>query len=261
MATHSQWTHGGARRDGTQGLPGSSLFADTLAVLFGIFVASAMASVALKLLFSLEWRVVSVALAALAAIFALVMMSLRTHGHSRFGLANTVTAMRAALACLVGATVLLSEKLTGADNTLLVWSVVIAALMVLVMDGLDGYLARLFGQESAFGARFDMEVDALLVLILSVAAFTLDKAGWWVISAGSLRYLFVIAQRIVPRLRGELRPSFRRKAICVVQICVLCLVLIPAVDVSLTSPLAAVALLLLSYSFAADTLVLLMRRN
>ena len=46
---------------------------------------------------------------------------------------------------------------------------------------------------SAFGARFDMEVDALLIQVLAVLAWQWDKAGPWVLMSGLLRYVFVAA--------------------------------------------------------------------
>ena len=38
--------------------------------------------------------------------------------------------------------------------------------LVLLLDGVDGWLARRGGWCSRFGARFDMETDALLVLLI-----------------------------------------------------------------------------------------------
>jgi phosphatidylglycerophosphate synthase len=39
---------------------------------------------------------------------------------------------------------------------------------LLALDGLDGWLARRFGLASAYGARFDMEVDGFLILVLAL---------------------------------------------------------------------------------------------
>src|SRR3954468_16068079 len=72
----------------------------------------------------------------------------------RFGAANLVTALRLLLVSL------LSIALHGAGGRLLAALV----LATFVLDGLDGWLARSAGLASPFGAHFDMEVDALLVL-------------------------------------------------------------------------------------------------
>ena len=39
--------------------------------------------------------------------------------------------------------------------------------MALLLDAVDGGVARRTGTVSGFGARFDMEVDAFLILVLS----------------------------------------------------------------------------------------------
>ena len=45
------------------------------------------------------------------------------------------------------------------------------------LDGVDGWLARRRGMSSAFGARFDMEIDALLVQVLAILVWRYGKAA------------------------------------------------------------------------------------
>ena len=52
------------------------------------------------------------------------------------------------------------------------------ALFVLCLDGLDGWLARLWGLESEFGACYDVEVDTLFVGTLSYVLWGRGLAGW-----------------------------------------------------------------------------------
>ncbi|GAA4940924.1 hypothetical protein GCM10023238_03240 [Streptomyces heliomycini] len=40
--------------------------------------------------------------------------------------------------------------------------------VALILDGVDGKVARRTGTSTPLGARFDMEVDAFLILVLSV---------------------------------------------------------------------------------------------
>jgi len=61
----------------------------------------------------------------------------------------------------------------------------------------------------------------------------------------------------VPALNGELPESFRRKAVCVVQIGALIVLLCPLTPVPLLMPLSIVAAILLFWSFAVDTIWLL----
>src|SRR6185436_18519681 len=116
----------------------------------------------------------------------------------RFGIANSITAVRASLAVVVVAAI-------GASTAPAVaWVVVAVSVAATVLDGVDGWAARRFGESSTFGARFDMEVDALLIMALSMLAWTYGKAGVWVLASGLLRYLFVVAGWIWPWMERPL---------------------------------------------------------
>lgn len=120
------------------------------------------------------------------------------------------------------------------------------------LDGVDGWLARRTRLSSAFGARFDMEVDALLVLALSTMLWRHGKAGAWVLLAGALRYGFVAAAAPCPWLRQALFPSWRRKAVCVLQVAGLSALLLPAVPSAVSAPTAALLVATLVWSFGVD---------
>ena len=62
---------------------------------------------------------------------------------------------------------------------------------ILVLDGMDGYLARKFQQMSEFGAQLDMEVDAFYCALISSLLFLEKDFGAWILVAGYLRYFFV----------------------------------------------------------------------
>jgi len=165
----------------------------------------------------------------------------------RFGIANSITAVRACLAVVVVAAI-------GASTAPAVaWVVVAAAIAATVLDGVDGWAARRFGESSTFGARFDMEVDALLIMALSVLAWTYGKAGVWVLASGLLRYLFVAAGWIWPWMERPLLPSRRRQAVCVIQIVALIVVVSPIASPPASVLIAASALAVLAWSFVVDT--------
>jgi phosphatidylglycerophosphate synthase len=235
------------------------LLVNTLKVLAVVYLASVASWGMAALHLPLEIHVPIIAGGLLAGIFAAVVHGLPFHRHARFGLANLVTSFRAGIVSLVAATVLFSHSFGGRDFDDLIWWTVAAVLFALALDGVDGYLARRYRQQSALGARFDMEVDAALILILSVAAMVLDKAGAWVVLIGLMRYLFVMAQWFLPPLRAELSPSLRRKTVCVVQVAALCLVLVPQVTAPLSAWICGVALSALVHSFGTDSLALLRR--
>lgn len=204
------------------------------------------------------------AIAALLAYGLTVLFLLRGirrgYPFARFGPANGVTLLRALLACLFAGLVLQVAGEAGPLPPETAWCFTALALLALLLDGLDGFLARRQGLSSAFGARFDMEVDAATILLLSLLAWLLDKAGGWILLAGALRYLFLAAAQPWPWLAGPLPPSTRRKAVCVLQGLVLALLLAPPLVSSLSDAAAAVALAFLLYSFAVDVIWLARRK-
>lgn len=158
-------------------------------------------------------------------------------------MANAITTVRLALVLYLTSLI---------DDPASAWTVVVVATIAALSDLADGWIARRTGA-TPFGARFDMEVDALLIVVLSVMVWQWGKAGAWVLLSGAMRYLFVAAGLFAPRLQAPLFPSLRRKTVCVVQIVALIVALGPIVPAVLSAPLAAIGLALLGYSFAMDT--------
>ena len=201
----------------------------------------------------LGWRGWGLALALYGVIGALVLRGLGHHApHRRFGFANGVTAARAA-----AATLLLGVWAEAALGGLLLapplrWGLAGIAAAALASDGVDGWLARRRGLASDFGARFDMETDALLVVALALLVFAAGQAGAFVLLSGLLRYLFAAAGALVPALRAPLPPSRRRKIVCVAQTALLIVALVPWIAAPAGAMLCAVGLALLLSSFAAD---------
>lgn len=175
-----------------------------------------------------------------------------------FGWANRVTLFRSSLIVALVA----SAPFTSAppSATYALWIYAIGALIALVLDGLDGKLARTTNSASAFGARFDMEMDALLILGLCIAVTASGKAGTWVLALGLMRYLFVVATSVLGWLNRPLPDSFRRKTICVWQIVTLMVAILPPVPPMFASVTLATALLLLAWSFMTDVYWLYERR-
>jgi phosphatidylglycerophosphate synthase len=220
-----------------------------------LLVVTALMAILLSLRPELRWDFVAWTVLASTLIFAISLFALPDHPFERLGYANLVAAFRACLVSLLGAGIFCYDDL--ASDRLVLFALVALVLFTLALDGVDGYLARRYRQESEFGARFDMEIDALMILILSGAAALLDKAGWWVVLIGLMRYVFLAGGWLYPRLEGELFPSFRRKLICVFQITALCLLLVPFVVPPVSTGIAILALALLTYSFAVDIRYLL----
>ena len=97
------------------------------------------------------------------------------------GYANLVTLARLALLLLAG-----SQFAKWHDYGLFA-----AFLVVVVSDGIDGYLARKYRQTTELGSQLDIETDALLCLVLASVHYVQGTASAWVLLAGSLRYIYV----------------------------------------------------------------------
>jgi phosphatidylglycerophosphate synthase len=172
------------------------------------------------------------------------------HGLSRsgsgvLGAANRVTLTRATL--VGGVTALVADALLGPAN---VAAVVGLAVVALLLDGVDGWVARRTGTVSALGARFDMEVDAFLILVLSV--YVAQSVGPWVLAIGAARYVVWAAGWVLPWMRTPVPPRYWRKPVAAIQGIVLTASvadLLPSVAINVA---IAVAMILLAESFGRD---------
>lgn len=200
----------------------------------------------------------ALALAVLAVAGGLLVATMPAYPHARLGLCNAVTLARLAMTCavagLMAAPAALADPATG-------WAVTGLCALALALDGVDGWAARRSGLASDWGARFDMETDAFLGAVLSVLVWQTGKAGLWVLALGFMRFAWIVAGRALPWLNGDLPPSLRRKAVCVVQIAALIALVSPGLAPPLSQGVAAVAVAALGWSFAVDGLWLWRRRG
>lgn len=189
------------------------------------------------------WRAACVYLAVMMLAVAAIAGG---HPHATPGPANRVTAVRAMGAALAAG--LIGEPAGPA----VAWMAAAAAGTALALDGVDGWLARRSGMASAFGARFDLEIDALLILVLSILVWTHGRAGPWVLAAGLMRYAFVAGGWLWPRLARPLPSSARGKTVAVAATAGLVAGLAPAVPAHTAGAIAAGVVALLAWSFAVD---------
>ena len=173
----------------------------------------------------------------------------------KFGAANQITLVRALLVAGLASLVVQPATPTVA------WRAVFIAVLAVMLDGLDGWVARRTRTTSVFGERFDMETDAALILVLAFLAWHYGKAGPWVLLSGLLRYVFVAAGWVWPWMRAPLASTLRGKIICVAQIVALIVAMAPSMTPPTSSVVAAVALLALCYSFLVDMLRLWSQRT
>ena len=179
---------------------------------------------------------------------------LRRTGAGSLGPANRVTLARAALVCGVAALVAQSFAGSGPRAVL-----VGLATVALALDAVDGRVARRTGTVSALGARFDMEVDAFLILVLSV--YVAPAAGAWVLAIGVARYALGAAGWVLPWLRQPVPPRRWRKVVAAIQGIVLTAAASDVFPEPASRAALAVALVLLAESFGRDVWWLWLRRD
>ncbi|MFC7532916.1 CDP-alcohol phosphatidyltransferase family protein [Actinoplanes sp. GCM10030250] len=181
-----------------------------------------------------------------AALCGLLALALRRAGMHDLGWANGITFGRAILTG--GVTALVATVLTGSPVPTAL--LVTIAAVALAMDGVDGQVARRTGTSTALGARFDMEVDAFLILVLSIAAAV--EFGWWAIAIGAFRYVFVAASWVLPWLNAPLPPRFGRKVVAAQQGVLLAVVVSGLLPAWLSVATLLIALGSLTWSFGRD---------
>jgi len=218
----------------------------TLAAIAGLLVALACALVVASLA-NINAAYVARSVVIYAGAALVIVGLARTHHRApTFGAANTVTLLRVAL--VAGIASLVGEPASAP----VAWLAAAGIALVAVLDGVDGWLARHRGEQSAFGARFDMETDAALILIVSLLVWRHEKAGAWVVACGLMRYAFVAAGWVLPWMAGPLRSTLRGKTVAIGQLAGLGAALLPVLHVPLATIVAAITLAALVWSFAVD---------
>jgi phosphatidylglycerophosphate synthase len=187
-----------------------------------------------------------------AGAFGAVLLStaLCRDGRRGLGPADRVTVGRGVLAGGVAA--LAAAGAPGRPGVVPV--LVGLATASLLLDAVDGWVARRSGTVSRLGAALDMEVDAFLILVLSIVVAR--TSGGWVLAIGAARYALLAAEPLLPWLRAPLPPRFWAKVVAAVTGVVLTVV----ASGLLPSPVALVLLLvtagLLAESFGRQVLAL-----
>lgn len=179
-----------------------------------------------------------IAFLALISFACLIRLCSKWSPTGNFGWANGVTTLRLLLVLYA------AYGLHGASGFLF------AALVVgiLSLDGIDGWLARHTGSASAFGAHFDMETDALLILIMTQELWQRGALGLWILTSGLLRYVYVLHSMIASQGASLMpRSSFGRVAFATLTIGLATAFGFPNILGALA---AAVGTVLVSVSFA-----------
>lgn len=106
-----------------------------------------------------------------------------------FGVANMITTIRLMLVLVLAlGEILLSDAY-----------LFILVLIIPLLDVMDGLVARYRKEESQFGMFYDMEVDALFVMVASIIIYLNHPSMWIVLIPAFLRYFFKFFLAILDR--------------------------------------------------------------
>jgi phosphatidylglycerophosphate synthase len=186
-------------------------------------------------------------LAAGLAATALLVTARRRSDQPAMLPADWVTLTRALLAAAVAGLVADSFGRPVSITALVTMSTV-----ALVLDAVDGQVARRTGTATPLGARLDGEVDAFLILLLSIAVS--QAYGSWVLVIGAFRYALLLAGWLIPWLAEPLPPRYWRKVVAAVQGIVLTVAVSGLLSHRAGMIAVAAALLLLAESFGRDVI-------
>jgi phosphatidylglycerophosphate synthase len=248
MADYAEkWQNADIRRAGPPRL--------VLEAAFELVILGAIgATIAALGLLPLTWFGTMIAVLCYALVTFLVVAGLSLHApHRHFGIANSITLSRAAFGVVLLAVA--AEEALGSGHVLdtaFRWGLTVAAAMALLLDGVDGWVARRNNMTSGFGVRFDMEADGLFLLALTLILIVGGIVGPWVLASGVTYYLFRLAGRFWPVLAAPLFPSWRRKAIFGTQAALLIIAIAPALPLWLAQLCCVTGVTLLLYSFGVD---------
>jgi len=161
-----------------------------------------------------------------------------------FGLANALTLFRGGLYAVVAGFVVVPA------TTALAWVPALCYGVGVVLDRLDGVVARSVGEETALGTRLDMAADTFGFVVAPLVAVLWGRLPIWYLAISGARYVY-LAGIHWRRLRG--RPVHERpdsdlgKYLAGVQMVFITVALVPSVP---TGPVFAVAPAVLAPSLA-----------
>lgn len=167
------------------------------------------------------------------------------------GLANWITLVRAVLLAGVAGFVVVDPE------GLLAWGPAVGYGVAVVLDGVDGAVARSVGTETRLGERLDMAVDTTGFVVAPLVAVAWGLLPAWYLSLSAARYCYrggLFLWRRSGREVGTLPPSRLRRPLAALQMVFISVALLPPAPTPLIRTVAPVVLLPSLAVFARDWL-------
>ena len=147
------------------------------------------------------------------------------------------------------------------------WTKTAVLVVALILDGVDGYIARRGTFSSRHGSVFDMETDSVIMVLLAGLSFGINQQPWFIFAIPLFRPTFVMLAHNPKRSgRTQQKGSFFGKFVCIFALCSL----VVAVSPPLLAPdflhgLIVASIILLTVSFSLPYLqkspLWVLRRN
>lgn len=118
----------------------------------------------------------------------------------------------------------------------------------ILLDVLDGYLARKYEQTSEFGRVFDMEIDAFFVNGLGLYFLFTTEIGYLILLPGLLRYAYRLVVWLIPQPGYQESKKFYAAALAGVNFVLIVLAVITPTPVQTFVLFISVGLVTLSFS-------------
>ncbi|HEV2255552.1 MAG TPA: CDP-alcohol phosphatidyltransferase family protein [Streptosporangiaceae bacterium] len=188
-----------------------------------------------------------VGLAAGSAATALLVTARMRSNEPTIHPADWVTLTRALL--IAGVAALVADSFS---RPISITALVTLSSIALALDAVDGQVARRTHTATQLGAHIDGEVDAFLILLLSIVVS--QDYGSWVLVIGAARYALLLAGWLIPWLAAPLPPRYWGKVVAAVTGIVLIVAASGGVDRRTGMIAVAAALLLLAESFGRNVI-------
>ena len=135
------------------------------------------------------------------------------------------------------------------------------AFIALILDGVDGLIARRYKESDSFGISFDQEADNLMLLILCLSIYLNKDIGVEIFLIPIYRYIFILSMYRFLWLKRELPESFTRKFVCIFTSILLIISHISYLDEYIIINIVFFALFIITFSFAKDIIWLYRKKD